>query len=651
MTELLDRSTSNDGRAKFAAVASSLIVLGVIAGGVWVIAYGLPSGEVANWWVFASTLCLLILAIAGFRYVDPRRMSLLKKCLIVSVLLHVLIALLFSAVGVTHQIVRWVRNEPMTPAVNVQLSREFEVREQVRQQVANAPSPTKIAETPQQHVDSPLPPAAPTLAPAGVPRDELRQLSSSQNPIAPTIPSAPPAPDVETPLLPVRPEITPMRTSTPLPAPQVEGAHEQARMPGPVDARLGRATSPVLGAGIGSLGAPPASLAQGEGSGGHGAGSGTGRAYSMLTNQGIPGESAHTIDHLPPPIAPPVVPSNPGAVMPQRSFDERQRALEKFGGTPETEAAVSRALAYLSRMQQPDGHWTKVMGEMREGDKDAHDTALTGLSVLCFLASNHTPNHAGPYQQTVRKGIDYLIAREGADGDLRGDGNMYDQGIASLAMGEAAAMTNDARIIEASHRAAQFILDAQNGAGAWRYSPRDLFTDTSVTGWQVMALHSAERTGFKIPDEVRRKVFDYLGSVSTGREGMLAGYLTALPTSTMTAEATFARLLLGQQISAAQAQEVADYLDRKLPSRDSLNFYYIYYGSLALMQLQGEPWRRWNARMSRLLLELQDRTGATAGSWTTDSEWGSRGGRIYTTALATLSLEVYYRYAPMKAAR
>ena len=438
-----------------------------------------------------------------------------------------------------------------------------------------------------------------------------------------------------------------MRASTPLPAPAVGGTHEAARMPGPVDTRLGRATSPVLGTGVGSLGAPPASLVQGEGLGGSGAGSGTGRAYSMLTNQGIAEEGARVPDHLPPSAMPPVAPSNPGAVMPQRSFDERQRALEKFGGTPETEAAVSRALAYLSRMQQSDGHWTKIIGETHEGDKDAHDTALTGLSLLCFLASNHTPNHAGPYQQTVRKGVDYLISREGADGDLRGDGNMYDQGIASLAMGEAAAMTNDPRIVEASHRAAQFIVAAQNRAGGWRYSPRDLFSDTSVMGWQIMALHSAERTGFQIPDELKRKAGEYLNSVSTGKQGMLTGYLTALPTTTMTAEATFSRLLLGQDVNAAKAQEVADYLDRKLPARDALNFYYIYYGSLALMQLQGDQWQRWNAQTSRLLVDLQERTGAMAGSWTTESEWGPRGGRIYTTALATLSLEVYYRYAPI----
>jgi uncharacterized protein YfaS (alpha-2-macroglobulin family) len=226
---------------------------------------------------------------------------------------------------------------------------------------------------------------------------------------------------------------------------------------------------------------------------------------------------------------------------------------------------------------------------------------------------------------------------------------MYDQGIASLAVNEAAAMANDPRLVEAAHRAAQFVLDAQNTAGGWRYSPRDLFSDTSVMGWQVMALHSAERTGFVIPERTRQKALEYLDHVSTGENGMLAGYLTASATKTMTAEATFSRLLLGQALTAAQLGEVAAYLRTKLPANDPANFYYMYYGSLALMQLQGEDWHTWNATTAPLLLSLQQHDGPLAGSFTIDSEWGSRGGRIYTTAMATLTLEVYYRYAPMTA--
>jgi hypothetical protein len=109
-------------------------------------------------------------------------------------------------------------------------------------------------------------------------------------------------------------------------------------------------------------------------------------------------------------------------------------------------------------------------------------------------------------------------------------------------------------------------------------------------------------------------------------------------------------MLLGQELSAEQLDESSDYLAQRLPERESLNYYYIYYGSLALMQMQGGNWQRWNAHTSRLLLSLQELQGAAAGSWAPEeSEWGSRGGRVYTTALSTLTLEVYYRYLPMYA--
>jgi hypothetical protein len=116
----------------------------------------------------------------------------------------------------------------------------------------------------------------------------------------------------------------------------------------------------------------------------------------------------------------------------------------------------------------------------------------------------------------------------------------------------------------------------------------------------------------------------------------------------MTAEAMFSRMLMEQALTAEQMDEAAGYLLRKPPAREDLNYYYIYYGSLALMQMQGPQWDRWNAHTSRLLLNLQEKGGQLEGSWSPDNnEWGNRGGRIYTTALATLSLEVYYRYLPM----
>ena len=79
--------------------------------------------------------------------------------------------------------------------------------------------------------------------------------------------------------------------------------------------------------------------------------------------------------------------------------------------------------------------------------------------------------------------------------------------------------------------------------------------------------------------------------------------------------------------------------------RDSYNLYYWYYGTLAMYQHGGDAWYRWNAQVRDAVVRRQRDRGHSAGSWDPDvSPYGAKGGRVYCTALAALSLEVYYRY-------
>ena len=72
--------------------------------------------------------------------------------------------------------------------------------------------------------------------------------------------------------------------------------------------------------------------------------------------------------------------------------------------------------------------------------------------------------------------------------------------------------------------------------------------------------------------------------------------------------------------------------------------YYWYYATLALFQHQGDAWKQWNERLVAELLKNQQQDGASKGSWAPTDEWSRMGGRVYQTAVCTLSLEVYYRY-------
>jgi len=331
-----------------------------------------------------------------------------------------------------------------------------------------------------------------------------------------------------------------------------------------------------------------------------------------------------------------------------RSFQQRRRLLDEMGGSNESEAGVSRALVYLAKNQEPDGRWTYVEDRRPRRSRDT-DMALTGLSTLCFLAADHTPARPGPYRQSVARAMDYLLAQQKPDGDLRGRGRMYCHAIATLAIAEAAIMTGDERYRDAAVKGAKFIIKAQNRrTGGWRYSPGDT-GDTSVVGWQVMALRSVERLGYKIPDSCRKGAFRWLDSVGAGKQRMLAGYTGRAPKPAMVAEAMFSRILLGQQLTEAQQKEACDYLLKHMPDRGRPHYYYWYYASLAMAQLRNDAWTKWNARMRDHLIKLQRKSGRLDGSWDTRSAYGARAGsgRVYTTAMATLTLEVYYRYLPM----
>jgi hypothetical protein len=350
------------------------------------------------------------------------------------------------------------------------------------------------------------------------------------------------------------------------------------------------------------------------------------------------------------------------APLAQRAPEARKPLLEKWGGTRESEDAVERALDYLARNQEPDGRWTYVERRTRPGEREpnAHDTAITGLATLAFLAADHTPANDGPYRETVTSAVNFLLAAQRANGDLRGAqpgggadaGNMYDQGIATLALCEAAQMTGDKKITEAATRGAGFIVKAQSReSGGWRYLPGE-YGDTSVFGWQVMALHSARQLGFEVPEKTRRNALRYVTLASTGRNRALAGYQPGHgPSQAMTAELLFARMLLGDELTDEGQREASAYLTQRLPDARRADFYGWYYGSLSLLQLQNDAWNKWNERTRETLVKMQKRGGADDGCWDGNIQWRDRGGTIYSTALGALTLEVYYRYLPLSAER
>lgn len=364
--------------------------------------------------------------------------------------------------------------------------------------------------------------------------------------------------------------------------------------------------------------------------------------------------------------APAVTPSSPAAPasLSDRVQPDRLQSVIEQGGSRDTEQAVGRALEWLAGAQSSDGRWDSdrwragrefvVLGHNRRGAGSQADTGITGLAVLTFLGAGHT-HLDGPYKHEVAQGLVFLIRSQAADGCLSGEASFYARtychSMAAFALAEAYALSGDRRLEPSVRRAVDYLLECENRSfGGWRYKRGDQ-GDVSQLGWVIMALRSAELAGIDVPDDTWRRIENFLSRVRRGRSGGLAAYQARADWShAMTAEAMYCRQVLGKPLVGAALGEALDALGSELPGEGLTNYYYWYYAALALHHAQHDgqgaqhTWNRWNERMKRELIAGQVTDGSNVGSWSPNTVWGGYGGRVYSTAMAAMCLEVYYRY-------
>src|SRR5439155_18321232 len=140
---------------------------------------------------------------------------------------------------------------------------------------------------------------------------------------------------------------------------------------------------------------------------------------------------------------------------------------------------------------------------------------------------------------------------------------------------------------------------------------------------------AAELGGLPMPAATREKLARFLQSCSLGKSQGLAAYRPGEQASrTMTAEALVCRYFLTAVDSPRALDEAAAYVIGERPGEGATNYYYWYYGTLALFQRQGDDWKNWNAALQRELLLKQRWDGGCTGSFDPDNVWGGYGGRI-----------------------
>ena len=334
-----------------------------------------------------------------------------------------------------------------------------------------------------------------------------------------------------------------------------------------------------------------------------------------------------------------------------RGREGRAPLATREGPTPESERAVEWGLRWLMAHQRDDGSWSfdhnksACRGQCRNPGTEASTTAATAIVLLPFLGAGYT-HLEGEYQDVVKRGIYHLIKRarltpHGAD--LQ-EGTMYAQGLSTIALCEAYALTQDPTLKDLAQRSIRFIVYAQDTkGGGWRYTPGEP-GDTTVTGWQLMGLKSGQMARLDVPTSTLYMVRRFLGSVQS-EGGARYGYMTPQPRNTTTAIGLLMRMYTGWRRDHPGLQKGTAYLSQWGPSDD--NMYYNYYATQVMHHWQGTEWESWNRKMRDYLIATQATTSHEAGSWYFSGGRGDVGGRLYNTAMAVMTLEVYYRYMPL----
>jgi len=345
-------------------------------------------------------------------------------------------------------------------------------------------------------------------------------------------------------------------------------------------------------------------------------------------------------------------------------FGGKRDRLAKGGGSSRTESSVNAALLWLKRHQDEDGKWDSD-GFSRHCGNDVctvkgqprSDSAQTGMALLAFLGAGHT-HKAGKFKDTVLRGLEWLLKIQGDDGDLRHELAMYCHGMAAMALVEAYGMTNDYKLKDPAQKAIDFIVAAQKPYSGWRYVPRHVNSDTSVVGWQVMALKSGKMAGLTIPPQTWEGVRIWLESCSAGEYKGLFKYSPSRKVMpTVTSIGMVCLLFMGDNPGDMRFEEGAKYLEqhpfdkghnRKITADPPTNFYYWYYGTIAMNLIGGQYWKDWNETMKQVLLSSQRKGGHADGSWDSGNDpcmsEDHGGGRVMATAMGALCMEVYYRY-------
>ncbi len=323
---------------------------------------------------------------------------------------------------------------------------------------------------------------------------------------------------------------------------------------------------------------------------------------------------------------------------------------------------IPRNSRWLVRHQSPDGSWhpSRFLDLCRVPGCDGpglseFQVGSTSLALLCFLGVGET-HQSGTCRETVKNGLRWLRDVQKPDGfvgDRAAPCAALNHALAALALTEAYGMTGSRVFKDPAQRALEALVAMQRPDGS--------FAEAGATNGSVilgtfcsMAIKSSVMSELTVERARLHRYVAWLDAHTdeeTGAPALSVEEMSAYPFGGASARRTAAAgSILSRAFAGATSQTtpllaraaatVLEDLPTDVREDDPLS---IYFGTLALFQIGGESWRRWNGAMKTAVIDRQEirESSCARGSWPSAP---GRIGRLLTTELGSLSMQVYYRY-------
>jgi hypothetical protein len=343
------------------------------------------------------------------------------------------------------------------------------------------------------------------------------------------------------------------------------------------------------------------------------------------------------------------------------------------------DATVDKALEFLANHQNSDGSFQTV---------PVGRPAITSLCVMAFLSRGYRPGE-GRYAPNIEAAIDYVLEFQDDETGaitptIAGRSGLwtraaaYTHGICGTMLADVFPFTGrlqyrrdkeetesaksdlrrHQRIEKAVRKALSFTRGQQTKPkevfgeeGGWRYIDTNMRNDSdlSVTAWMIMFLHSAQKSGFRVPEVWMKSGLRFVHHTFSKKQH---GFVYVLSeTNRHCTRATVGGgilcLLLGGEQISPPIKEAVDWIFKhpfEPYNRSSGPFdryhYSAFYCSQAMGLLGGPVFRDFYPGLLRVLSENQH----SDGSWDPEQFHGeTEYGEVYSTALAVLALSPPYQ--------